>query len=375
MKYCYFFFLLFCGFLFAQGDTSVVAASKYTQEDMMEIYNSKSQKQRDLMDKMAPAVRNEHLESLLDRKRLLMRLKEEKERNSYIVPAKLKEAFTAYGDEKIPREKVIEMFEDFIKQDPETPFLPEIYFRIGALYSIHKRGNLGEKKVWEMQKKYYEKAHKLYGKKFSYLHKTAWASLVNHSTYKLNDRKAYYEWLLRMNKTNDPNDIYPIRDVRACYNGRPPQILETEKQVVIKGLKVNIPKSIKVAEKNILWRTGGNRLELLDLFKSYPNTMLGKVAEERLSTIDDAYRDLANLESDDVTGSDISIDESSNDVDKLIQKTQKTAIAEVKESLTTEQKLTPKNKRNPMIWLISGISVLAAVVIIVSKTTKKTKQE
>ncbi|MCF7954653.1 MAG: hypothetical protein K9M75_02510 [Phycisphaerae bacterium] len=50
-------------------------------------------------------------------------------------------------------------------------------------------------------------------------------------------------------------------------------------------------------------------------------------------------------------------------------------VNEEKVPTTITEKLTPENKSNPIIWIIVGISALAAIVIIVSITTKKTKQE
>jgi tetratricopeptide (TPR) repeat protein len=204
----------------------------------------------------------------------------------------LKKAFEAYSDPNVPSNNAIQLFEKYIEKNPDSPFLAEIYFRIGALYSIHIRKNLGEQKNMDLQKKYYEKAHKLYGDKFSYLNDTAWASLVNMTSSSLEERKKYYDWLLKFKKEIKPDDIYPIREIEQTFNGRQPKLSSREITTISKGLKANLAHFIDSTEKNILWRTGGNYKDLADLASSYPDTNLGKNAKIRLKPIDKLYLDL-----------------------------------------------------------------------------------
>jgi len=204
----------------------------------------------------------------------------------YELEPMLKRAYLAYMDPKRPRDEVISLFEQYLNKEPNSVFLPEIYFRIGALYSIHRRINLGEEKDGELQKRYYEKAHELYGDTFSYLNNTAWASLANAPYSTLGSRKKYYDWLLKLQKGISADVIYPVREIQGTFNGRLPVMDANERVLFADGLKHNIAQFVKVAEENILWRTSYKYDDLVDLAASYPNTELGKQANLRLQKLD-----------------------------------------------------------------------------------------
>lgn len=285
----------------------------FSEAELRIIYDSLPAKAKDFLDMVRPikrlralTVRAELKDKLRIRaeKRKIEQAKKRAEiaRNSYELDPLLKQAYEAYAKEDVPRKKIIALFEKYIDKDPGNPFLAEIYFRIGALYSIHRREQLGEEKDWKLQKKYYEKAHKLYGEKFCYLNNTAWASLANHSYSTLEFRKEYYDWLLRLKNSMDPNDIYPIREIGQTLNGRPPDLSQEEIQLIASSRQQNLIAFIDTGEKNIMWRTAGNRADLSDLATSYPDTGLGQKADERLKAIDAFF--LEFLEIDDIHVSD-----------------------------------------------------------------------
>jgi hypothetical protein len=76
--------------------------------------------------------------------------------------------------------------------------------------------------------------------------------------------------------------------LEQTFNGRPPELTDTERDVIAGGVKLQLPRFLATAEKNILWRTLNNLPGLVDLAKSYPDTNLGKQAQQRVDKMDRA---------------------------------------------------------------------------------------
>lgn len=93
--------------------------------------------------------------------------------DAYELDPHLKKAYLAYLDPKTPRTEIISLFEKYIEKEPKSVFLPETYFRIGTLYCIHRKRKLSESYKPELAAEYYEKAHKLYGDRFSHAHRNS----------------------------------------------------------------------------------------------------------------------------------------------------------------------------------------------------------
>lgn len=277
----------------------------------------------------------------------------------------LKKAFEAYSDPNVPSNNAIQLFEKYIEQNQDSPFLAEIYFRIGALYSIHIRKNLGEQKNEELQKKYYEKAHKLYGDQFSYLNNTAWASLINMTSSSLEERKKYYDWLLKYKKEIKPEDIYPIREIEQTFNGRQPKLSSRDISTMSKGLKGNLASFIVTAEKNILWRTGGNYKDLADLASSYPDTNLGKNAGLRLKEIDKLYLDMPALDKPSVSKIDMKRDLlDTNIITEPFTEDMKNVQAE--KGVTEEGKILHTTLGNTEHHFIRNLTIVISAMVLLS---------
>ena len=196
----------------------------------------------------------------------------------------LVEAFEIYNDVDRPRDDAIDLFEKYIEQNPQSPFVAEVYFRIGALYSIPRRSD--EPLRVDQQIKYYEEAHKRWGEAFSYLNQTAWATLANRSNT-LGDRKAYYDWLISFEDEANPDRVYVTREIEQVFNGRQPEITEDEKaRVITAWTKTNLAGIVYTSEQNILYWARNNYDYLVDLASTYPNRRLGKEAKKRLNELD-----------------------------------------------------------------------------------------
>lgn len=201
----------------------------------------------------------------------------------------LKKAYLAYQDPNKPRSEIIPLFEEYAEENPDSIFLPEVYYRIGALYSIHRKPQLGEKKDLSLQRRYYQKAHRLYGEKYCALHRVAWSSLTGGHDASLEVRKAYFDWLLRLKKNATGEDIYPVRDIGQVLNGMAPERSPEETRAVLEHLRRNVGLYIYCTERNIFWFEGRKYDSLVDLAASYPDTELGRQAAKKVRAADEYF--------------------------------------------------------------------------------------
>jgi hypothetical protein len=269
----------------------------------------------------------------------------------YVVDPQLKSAFEAYLNEKVPRDQVIKEFETYLENNPETPFRAEIYFRIAALYSMHRRVSLGEPYEHKKMIEYFQKAHEVYGEKYSYLHDIVWASLANMPESSLEFRKWYLKWLQNISQMTS-EDIWPIRPIQQVLNGRPPELDEAEKQTIVKFFKGQQDVLFKVANLNIFYREGNNYNSLVDLANSFPNTELASQCSMRLKPVDDFYLGSLSLESSKAQGPWI------------------TENKEVRKVFVPDFEHAKKNKQ-PFIFELNGGTLLETPPV----TTKKSAAE
>lgn len=208
---------------------------------------------------------------------------------NYELDPLLKKAYLAYQDPNRPRSEIIPLFEEYAEKNPDSIFLPEVYYRIGALYSIHRKLELGEKKDLSLQRRYYQKAHSLYGEKYCFVHQVAWSSLTGGHDVSLEVRKAYFDWLLKLQKGAGGADIYPIRDIGQVLNGMAPERSPEETQAILEYLHRNIGLHIYSTARNIFWFEGGKYDSLVDLAASYPDTELGREAARKVHEADEYF--------------------------------------------------------------------------------------
>ena len=203
----------------------------------------------------------------------------------YVLDPVLRDAYDAYVDEKRPSSEAIELLKQYAEANPYSEFLPEVYYRLGALYSIHRRE--GEEPNIALQVEYYSKAHELYGRKFDHVHRTVWATLANRSR-SVETHREYYDWLVELQAEGTVEDIYPIRTIGQTRNGRWPKKTANTFQAGLVNMKWTLPTSVRVAEDNVLHFASGRYAALAELAAAYPGTRLGKLAAERLHQLDKA---------------------------------------------------------------------------------------
>ena len=284
--------ILLCGYVpSSAADTS---AAEPTEKEISAAYESLSAKDRQTVDEFSADERRVVLRSRAIQARLDVESGRATQKGllkpgdrihtslplTYVVDPLLKQAFDAYLDESVPSEEAIRLFTLYIEKNPKSEFLPEVYFRIGAAYSMHSRPS---KKVrLDLAWKYFGKAHELYGSKFSYAHITAWASLANRAKAPLEFRMKYYEWLLQLAEEASVENMYPYRQIEQTFNGRSPKIGQDEMKYILSGMRRNLPNFIKSAEKTIIWRVSKKPYLLSVLSSRYPNSKLGNMARQKL---------------------------------------------------------------------------------------------
>lgn len=200
------------------------------------------------------------------------------------VDATLQRAYEAYLDENVPTDQAIGLFEQYLKEHPDTEFAAEIYFRIGCLYSMHVKEKLGERPAPERMVEYFQKAHHLWGRQYNSMNITAWASLINY-TSDIKKKMEYYDWLQGLRKAS-PADVFAVRDISATFNGRSVALDASEKQAMIAHyVTLNLPNDLAAAEDNILYKVGYREDALVALANAYPGSPLGLEASRRLDRL------------------------------------------------------------------------------------------
>jgi hypothetical protein len=206
---------------------------------------------------------------------------------AYGVDSALREAWRQYVDAKgRNREAVRSLFEAYLAKEPNSPFQAEVYYLMGSLYSNNVIAELGEKMDLPLAKKYYGKAHELYGSKLTPQAEGAYWLLVS-APGTFADRKAFYEWLTKLAKAGTPEDMYPIRTIDQCIlHQAPPEDDLAGRIARLKWLQNRyIQDRITSTEQEMLryasW--GDDRYQkLLDLATTYPGTELAKQARHVL---------------------------------------------------------------------------------------------
>jgi len=213
----------------------------------------------------------------------------------YEVAPMLKRAWASYTDwNGRDRDETVRLFRQYIEEDPESSFLPEVYFRLGTLYSTNRNQELGETRDRQLAADYFRKAHEAYGRKFSYEHNAAWGSLVNYSR-DVEKMREYYDWLLSLEVEGTVEDIHRVQGIGHAVNGHfpemPPDVLAKE----LAALKEeNLPKIINTTERNIF--AVATIEELRGLAAAYPTTELGHQAALRVQQYDEAMLRAVNRE-------------------------------------------------------------------------------
>lgn len=200
---------------------------------------------------------------------------------AYITDPLLKEAYTYWADaHNRRRDYAISLFEKYIARYPASPFLPEIYFRIGALYSINANSALGEATNRALATKYFELARKGFGEKYCVENVVAWGSLTNYAG-DVGKGKEYYNWLRKLQTQATADDIYPIRSIALCLQGLPAEMSSSEREGLLPGVKKNLQAYVTTTEQNLVYMALPT--DLAALASEYPGTRLSELAGQALA--------------------------------------------------------------------------------------------
>jgi len=333
-----------------------------TEAELKAIYDAVSPEDQKLIDTWTPEQKHQYLISKWSAVKMLegngaTHAAQETPiqrpgRVPYDLDPVLREAYSAYVDEKRPSSDAIELFKKYLAANPNSEFLPEIYFRLGASYSIHRRE--GDPRNVSLQVEYYTKAHELYGRKYDHVHRTAWATLANRSR-SLKVSREYYDWLLELQAEGAVEDIYPVRTIGQTRNGRWPQKPADALQVALENMRRTLPSVIEVAESNMLYIVSRNYAQLAELAAAYPNRSLGKIARQRLDRLDRESSNGAIRRMDDPGFMDpVTADAQENVV----------AASGTQAQPLAETHVPPSNAAQANGWLVAGIVAVALVLLL-----------
>ena len=361
----------------------------YSEAELEAVYRSLPERQRKLLDEYATAKQRRRylaaLRRIQDEKRsdaeLDRRIAEAKARAAkpepparYEMDPMLRKAYEYWADWKNRHRDVsIRLFQDYIDKNPESPFLTDIYFNIGALYSIHINRRFNEKKDMDLAMEYYRKAHKGYGRKWAPRNSSAWAGLA-YDSRDMTKVREYYDWLRYLEKDGTIDDIYPFNGIGQCTEWRPPERSKEEKLVCLGNMKETIAGAINIAERNMF--AMASPVDLAVFVSDYPVTQLAKQSKYALKSLaaDAAAGALEILdvpiEEDIVTAEDI----------EMFPESESAGSAA---SPPAEEKAPPsgaprRDAPEPMrrrlgLWLVAALAGVAAVVAVVAIVTRRRK--
>ncbi|QQE10645.1 hypothetical protein JD969_14200 [Planctomycetota bacterium] len=197
----------------------------------------------------------------------------------YEVDPMLRLAFDAYNDEE-KHDEAIRLFNKYLELNPDTPFKAEVYFRLGYLHQGDRNYNENHE---DLQVKYYQKAHEIWGNKISYTHMVAWRTLVNKSD-SFAYQKAYFDWLMSIKRGElGAKDWYRIRNIQETFNGRHPRISENDFEHIHDFfMKANLNNFLSSGGNNFYSWSKDNEAHLAVLAESYPEEEIGQLAKARL---------------------------------------------------------------------------------------------
>lgn len=200
----------------------------------------------------------------------------------YVLDPLLQKAHQAYMDREQPAANAIRLFEEYAERNPNSEFLPEVYFRIAALLTMHARDGdpSDRKKAIEC----FRKAHVLYGTRFDTHHTCAWGSFANMSG-SLAEQRLYYDWLRSLMASNTTDDIHPIRHMFATLNGRQARLTQEELAGTHKWMKRCVAENVSVAGMNMVSTASKDCNDLAELAVDYAGTSLGEAAVEKLDLL------------------------------------------------------------------------------------------
>ena len=236
----------------------------------------------------------------------------------------LRAAWEGYTDyHHRDREQVKQLFLRYIEQNPQTPFAPEIYYRIGSMYSNNANHRNGETFDRAERNKYFTLAVEGYKDTFSVEAEAARSFLVSNPRQSTAERLEYYDWLIGFEGQVEAKDIHPVQPISE-HVGYAEPVIQTEDEMKMRVAQVKRVREtfVTAAENNIIRLVKGPE-DLGLIAERYPDRRIGELAKKKLGTWESKLLDADTvLDHPDFTevkeGSDnalVPVAEASDDID------------------------------------------------------------
>jgi len=182
------------------------------------------------------------------------------------------------------RDKAIELWNQYLEKNPNSPFRGEIYYLIGAMFTV--RSLKGETRSLETAETWYLKALPCFDNKFSIISSLVWMNLCNfpQHMYDIQYKKKYYEWLMKLAEEGTADDYYPYNEIGIFLKMKVLDLPLQERKRRMDHHKQQIRDITMVVERaNMLQRASVSDLQ--DLIESYPNSVLAQEASAKLVSL------------------------------------------------------------------------------------------
>ena len=201
------------------------------------------------------------------------------EAKKYKMDPALAEAFREHLSDTRDRDKAERMLLEYIQGNPESPFIPEVYFHLGAMYTCN-RAVPKEKRDRRKADAYFAQSHKLFGDKFGTAHDCAWSYLVMKRAVPLVQKREYYDWVRRSRELG-ADAIWPYREIQICMiYGKPPELSDAEKAERARNWQRGSEQFITACERTLMMYADPHALAVYA--RDYPGTELGRRAKAAL---------------------------------------------------------------------------------------------
>lgn len=189
---------------------------------------------------------------------------------------RMNEAFAKF--EVMLFKRSVKSLNEFLVKHPDSVFCPEVNFRMAEVIG---RGPLLENSkttaTRELRSEYYKRAVEGYGEKFSYEARTARSNLANWAN-SVSALLCHYEWQMNFIENGTVEDIYPIQSIHAFIKRGNTRIPKDRLVHFLKSVKNNVKQAVNNTISTIVRRA--NPLELEQITKKYPNTLLAEKASD-----------------------------------------------------------------------------------------------
>jgi len=210
----------------------------------------------------------------------------------YQIDPLLKKAYLMFQDfDHRNRDEAVATFEEYIRENPDSVFLPQVYHCMGVMFCGNDNPKNGEKVDFAKMREYYQKARQAFRGKFC-----VDAMLVeDHLAFiggTFDDQLKFYDWLRYMEEKGTTDDLYSVLPIGSCISGFGPQRSPKSLEGMLHNIKADIlPMEIPALEKQLFqnaFQSGRDTyMELSIMAKRYPDTELGRQARHALDQIED----------------------------------------------------------------------------------------